>query len=204
MIEFNHLELVAGGRTVSFDISVSHLQRDNGEYYFKDMYISDIFAWNQNTYGNEAKAVSLYHTQLKDVRRVSRVVDIADLMKDTQIIFIKVLLGGNTPTDLPCGFKGRTVMGVAYDRCALYDKTVNLLNGLEGCEPDTKFMHNLLQIRAFEAAIKTGNFDKAIEWWNKFFNTTKQTKKNCAASSPTPTTHSVAPPPVKSCGCHGR
>jgi len=62
---------------------------------------------------------------------------------------------------------------------------MNLINEIEGCNPASNFIDYILRGKAFDLSLLTGNYLKAIEYWNAFFDEKEKTI-------------------TYNCGCHGR
>ena len=77
------------------------------------------------------------------------------------------------------------ILGVTYDKYPQYLKGMNLLTEMGGCEAPSNFIDYILQQKAFDISLNTGNYTRAIEYWNEFFNSKEKTITN-------------------KCGCHGR
>ena len=67
----------------------------------------------------------------------------------------------------------------------MYLQGMSLLNQLNGCDPAGDLIDYILTHKAFDISLQTGNYLKAIEYWNEFFN---EKEKNISYK----------------CGCHGR
>lgn len=200
MIEFRKLELEKEGKWLTFDIAISNVEDAEGTPYFNDVVIEQIQMYTADTYVDELptdRGITIYPSTPEDggVKEVHRTIE---MPVPADLVFIWVKTSKPSRYDLPCSYKGTTDIGVAFDRTKLFKAGLNLLNGLDGCSPNVNFINNLLQMKAFEVALKTGNFSRAIEWWNKFFKN-KTVKKNCGSKGDgTPYV------PVKTCGCNGR
>lgn len=200
MIEFRKLELEKEGKWLTFDIAVSNVQDSEGNPYFDNVVIEQIQLYTPNNYVENLptdKGITIYPSTSEDkaVREIHRTIE---MPAAADLVFIWVKTSKPSRLDLPCSYKGTTDVGVAFDRTKFFKTGLNLLNGLDGCTPNVNLINSLLQMKAFEIALRTGNFTRAIEWWNKFFGV-KKIRKACGSKEDgTPYV------PVKTCGCNGR
>jgi hypothetical protein len=77
------------------------------------------------------------------------------------------------------------ILGVTYDKYPMYLQGMKLLNELNGCDPPGDLIDYILTHKAFDLSLQTGNYLKAIDYWNEFFD---EKEKNISSK----------------CGCHGR
>ena len=89
---------------------------------------------------------------------------------DSDLFFVYVTLKGTPAPDTPCGMDGSLAVIVVYDTSRLYAAGMKYFSELEGnCNSRKVLTDYILQTKAIEFAVKTGNYAQAILWWNKFF-----------------------------------
>ena len=70
----------------------------------------------------------------------------------------------------PCGMDNITTLGVVSNLYPLYQHAFSYIKELGNtCSIPKNFINYILQYKAFELAIKTGHYTKAIKYWKKFF-----------------------------------
>lgn len=108
-----------------------------------------------------------------------------NLNKD--LLFVEVYTKGLPSLDTPCGLDiNPTIGAVAWFRPIL-NKILSHTKGItDRCEIPRSFMDFILLYRAFQLAIKTGNFKQAIKYWRMLF---KKNLKDVITNK---------------CTCHGR
>jgi hypothetical protein len=152
--------------------------------YYEDVYLDSIIIDTQKTYSalgpssNPLMTIDCGH--VKHYRTYLDIDSIADNM-----FFVYVISTGEPSDDTPCGLDTSMIMGVTYDKYPMYLQGMKLINELDGCEPAGNFIDYILTNKAFEICLLTGNYTKAIEYWNQFFD---EKEKNISSK----------------CGCHGR
>lgn len=135
-------------------------------------------------------------TLFEDKKSITLSLSVKDLLQllemdkssktDNPLFVVYVKTKGTPSIDTPCGQDSEYTMGVAINKCPLLNYILETANELDGsCIIPRTFINGLLQYEAFLLSVKTGNYDKALYYWEKFFN-----KRAFKA-------------PTKTCGCHG-
>lgn len=106
---------------------------------------------------------------------------------NNNIFFVYIVTNGIPAPDTPCGMDNIYTMGIAYNLRPIYNLGMNYVRDLTNeCSIPKNFIDYILRYKAFELALKTGNYTLAFKYWNKFFK-----DKISTVSKP------------KGCGCHG-
>jgi hypothetical protein len=137
------------------------------------------FASLESKFQIKKSGVKNYKLFIKDV-------DILyNLNKD--LLFIEVYTKGLPSPDTPCGLDiNPTVGAIAWFRPIL-NKVLSYTKSItDKCEIPRSFMDFILLYRAFQLAVKTGNFKQAIKYWRMLF---KKNLKDVITNK---------------CTCHGR
>lgn len=104
------------------------------------------------------------------------------------MFFVYAISSGNPTAATPCELRSpiavRTVMNLypVYRQSMIYTKELG-----DTCSIPKNFIDYILKIRALDIAIRTGNYNEAIRYWNILF-------KNLYYNSE----------PVNMCGCYGK
>lgn len=209
MIKFDKLEISKDGNFLTIEVSIENTtgtvyQGQELDYdWYRDVYLDQIIIDTDKSYsdlGPSGKVAILnlssesalnpetgqIETQDTYHKSYKYVLDIEGM--GNRLFFIYVTTKGEPAVTAPCGLKNpRTATGVAYNKYLLYKLSMNHLKsvGNSQCDYDKWFYDFLLRFYAFKLSIKSGKFNWAIVYWNKFFM--KDTQLETA----------------KPCGCHG-
>ena len=108
----------------------------------------------------------------------------ADLEND--ILFVYALASGTPSSDTPCGMDTVVTLGIALNIYPLYQKAMYYVGELaDSCGTSSDFTDFILKLKAFELAIKTGNYNQAISFWSKYLSgngATVTKKKGCGCN----------------------
>lgn len=106
---------------------------------------------------------------------------------DNNIFFVYIVTNGTPSPCTPCGMDNLYTMGITYNLRPLYNLGMNYVRELaDTCDIPRNFINYILRFKAFELAIRTGNYTDAFKYWDAFFK-----NKTSSISKP------------KGCGCHG-
>lgn len=117
-------------------------------------------------------------------RHINRIITAQELGLDTlnnNMFFIYIKTQGYPDPSTPCSMDKEYSISVVYNLKPFYCKAMNYIKSIDCiCEDKQQFIQFILQEKVFDLALRTGNFFKAIEYWNKFFaNKSNVTTKNC-------------------------
>lgn len=171
MIQFNALKINDCGTELTIDVSVQSLN------YYTNVYIDSIIIDTQDTYVNNGPSSSPVYTKTvegnnKNVRLTLRVNDFLGKITDfnSNLLFVYVKTKGNPSPDTPCSLDNKTTLGVVYNTIPIYDKGMLFLNEMyNDCGIPKGLINYILEIKALELSIRTKNYIRAIEYWNKHF-----------------------------------
>lgn len=178
MIRFNELRVTSDRKHLVIDVQIEELD------YYQDVFLDTIIIDTQKTFiptGPSSKPLMTI-----DCGRVKHYRDYIDI--DTiadNLFFVYAISVGEPLETTPCGLTEQSILGVTYDKYPMYLQGMSLLNQLNGCDPAGDLIDYILTHKAFDISLQTGNYLKAIEYWNEFFN---EKEKNISYK----------------CGCHGR
>ena len=171
MIEFNELQISPKCDTLHIDVSVLE------ESYYENVYIDSIFIDTQDTYVGSGPSSSPVYTYTSETDEKRVVLDLTKIdflnlngsVKDN-MFFIYVVLKGTPAPDTPCGKDNAVCIGVVINTYGFYQRAMYYIKEVENsCAIPKRFIDFLLQFKALELSVRTGNYPLAIRYWNKFF-----------------------------------
>lgn len=203
MVTINELRITPDGKNLIIDVSIENLS------YYDNVGIAAIIVDSQDTFiptGPSNRA--LYHMsyeissdkprdcssevvleengKIKQLRVILTEKDLGVALNDN-MFFIYIVTNGTPAPCTPCGMDNIYTLGIAYNLRPLYNLWMNYVRELDqSCTIPQNFIDNILRYKAFELALKTGNYTSAIDYWKRFF----QNKGPAVLKS-------------KGCGCHG-
>lgn len=179
MLQFNELRITPDRKYLVIDVQVQPLD------YYENIVVDTIVIDTQKTFSETGPSSKPFMTiDCEGAKHVRKFIDI-DTLADN-LFFVYAIASGEPAEDTPCGMSGFLIMGVAYDKYPIYLQGMKLLNEIGGCEPARNLIDYILQRKAFDISLQTGNYAKAIEYWNAFYNVKERSISNF------------------NCGCHGR
>lgn len=184
MLQFDKLELSQDGKTLTIVASVQDLS------YYQDILIKSLTIDTQDTFSiNGPSTKPIYRTSfgneigtgaVKGLREINVDVPISVLSTDSNNLLYVYLEAVGTPTaDTPCGMDNPITLGIVYNESTIYNEGMNYIKQIEkSCEIPKGFIDYILRYKALELTIKTKNYVKANEYWNKFFKGNKVVSLN--------------------------
>jgi hypothetical protein len=189
MIHFNELRITEDNKSLIIDVSV------DSDSCFSDVTLDTIIIDNQNTYidngpsSNPILSINIkeYYTKvltessceyaqvysesqeykcyIKDSKNIRLLINLEDYnIKSTDILFVYVISEG-TPT---CEIVKPYILGTVVNLYYIYTNAMNYIRETEcNCSIPKNFIDFILRLKALELCIKTGNYIKAIKYWNK-------------------------------------
>lgn len=178
MISYNELRITPDRKHLIIDVQVQDLP------YYENVLLDTIVIDTQKTFIETGPSSKPFMTiACGGVKQYREVIDI-DTVADN-LFFVYTISSGEPSEDTPCGMTEPYILGVTYDKYPQYLRGMKLFGELEGCDIPKNFIDYILQQKAFDISLDTGNYTKAIEYWEEFFNTKEKTIS-------------------RKCGCHGR
>lgn len=178
MLRFNELRITPDQKHLIVDVEVQPLE------YYDDVYVGAVVIDTQKTFsetGPSSKA--LFTFEYDEQKHIREVIDIDTIANN--LFFVYAIASGTPSENTPCGMTESSILGVAYDKYPMYIQGMKLLREMGGCEPSSNLIDYILQRKAFDISLLTGNYSEAIKYWNAFYNTKEVTVKS-------------------KCGCHGK
>lgn len=120
------------------------------------------------------------------ITRLRKVVDLEGFSGNNIFLVraVSATTDGEDPSGI-CSLNASETIGVAYDKCAIYNEILKKLKTISGCDIQDDVIDAILRLDAFEMSLKTGKYSEAIELWEDFFENNKSNHLSV------------------NCGCHG-
>lgn len=178
MINFNELRITPDAKFLIIDVQVDPLD------YYKDVYLDTIVVYTQQQYSSLGPSgTPIFTKPCEGMKHYRTVIDIDSISNN--IFFVEVLTTGDASEDAPCGMSTTPKLGITYNKYPIYQQGMKMLRNMDNCEPNGDVINYILQQKAFDLSLKTGDYDKAKQYWDIFFNDKERVIKS-------------------NCGCHGR
>lgn len=190
MIVFNNVKITQDNKTLIIDAEINHSE------LFKDMYITDIYIDNQDTYSQNGPSNNpVYHKKLEPITSGAGVVsynksvyltlDKLDIVGgiENNLLFVYIVVDGTPAPETPCGLDNTIWTKVVMNTYPLYTKLMKeFISASNTCIIPPSLIDTILRIEALDTSIKTGNNLAAIDIWNNYFKNIPQsitTNCNC-------------------------
>lgn len=101
-------------------------------------------------------------------------------IQPNDMLFVYVIATGVPASNTPCGLDNNKIIGTVLNLKNIYTKAISYLREIEcidNCQIPKNFINFILEFKALELSIKTGNYLQAIKYWKKFFTKVKVTSK---------------------------
>lgn len=86
------------------------------------------------------------------------------------IFFVYVIASGEPTVDTPYDLRNSKIIGTAINAYPIYKQSMEYTKELgDSCNIPKNFIDYIFRIKALDLAIKTGNYQEVIRYWNKFF-----------------------------------
>ena len=190
MVTFNELRITEDNKYLVIDVSI------DPDSCFNDVTLDTILIDNQDTYidngpsSNPILNINIkndytkvlvdtsecytsvyadtqeYECYVKDDNKHARVfISLEEYgIKSTDMLFIYVMTEG-TPS---CNIDKSYILGTVVNLYYIYTKAMGYIREIEcACSVPKHFVDFILNIKAIELCIKTGNYTQAIKYWNR-------------------------------------
>lgn len=209
MIDFNELRITPDGKHLIIDVSVNnasyydnvfikHIVIDTQDNYLPTGPSSQPIYTYETSYNktysipeqNGANPVEtedsyVFTENLEEKRHVRLILKESDLNKSLHdnMFFVYVIVDGYPEADTPCGFDKSVYMKSVLNVFPLYQKSMYYLQEVgKECTIPRTFINMILQLKAVQIGIKTGNYIEAFNQYKSFLETNNispTTKCNC-------------------------
>ena len=217
MIHFNKLEITEDGKCIIIDAEVDNLSWFKNNYIdrieiymypgatdaskntliYSKTFTEDTTTTTLGTDDNgcettiEGSYISTRHISLRlsvaDIKTNS-LVSLTDF--NSNIFFVRLYGGGEISQCVSCGYDTEYDLGVVYNLRPFYNVGMGYIKALaDDCNIDKNFIDYIMRYYAFRLALKTGNLEQAVKYWNDLITGAKSTTSTVNTSS--------------KCGCHG-
>ena len=152
MIHFNSLQIVRNNNSSSLCIDVSIVDAEYGN----NCYLTGIYICNQDTFlkdfthSTPSWSIELVNHERRYADTIPLNNTVPDL-KDSDLFFIFVTWGGTPGESIPCGKDKNPQLGITYDRCFIYQQSMNFFKNLDlSCTGAVNNIDILLNHKYFE------------------------------------------------------
>lgn len=178
MINFQELRITPNDEHLIIDVVI-----DSSDYY-KDVVLDSIVIDTQDTYiDNGASENYVYRYTLteeddnKHIRLILTQKEIGTIKNN--MFFVYVITTGE-PADESVLDKNYKSVGVVFNTYPIYKESMMYTKEVAcGCGIPKKFIDYILKLKVLEIAVRTGNYQEAIRYWNKLFRNSINTQCNC-------------------------
>lgn len=177
MITFDELRITADGDSLVVNASIAPYD------YYDNVYISAIYVDTDKTFSAtgtpSSEAVLLYEntdsdTTIKNVTLSAEPKQFDLSTFNGRILYVYGVASGVPSSDTPCTMDNEYSIGIAVNWYTFYQNGMKYLRSTLdgcGCSPDDAFIDWILRFKAFELALRTGNYavanTKIEEWYNE-------------------------------------
>ena len=93
----------------------------------------------------------------------------ANDINSMDMLFVYVRTKGTPAPDTPCGLDKETTLGTVVNMLPFYQQGMQYIRELGNtCNTPKGYTDFILKLKALEMSVKTGNYTKAIEYFNSF------------------------------------
>ncbi len=176
MLQFNQLRITPDGKKLIVDISVRDME------YYQGVYVNSVIIDTQKTYdvtGPSSNPLFTFDYSGQEKKHITEYIDV-DSIADN-LFFVYAFATGDAEPDTPCGMKKTSIMGVVYDKSALYKNGMKFISSVKDCNFPREFIDYILRYKAFDLALDSCNYTQAIEYWNNYISKSRinRTSKRC-------------------------
>ena len=172
MIQYNELRISQDKKYLIIDVQIQEMD------YYENVTLQQIIINTQDEYNVSGPNISISEDRIitecsgkKHYRTFFPIDGIAD-----NLFFVYTIADGEPTPDTPCGMKDQWILGVAYDKYPMYLKGIQYISQLnKNCEPPSDLIDYILQHKAFDLSLLTGNYLKAIDYWKMFKDSKEKT-----------------------------
>lgn len=166
MITINNCKISSSGKCLNIKATIPKIT------YYDNMYIQSVSISTDEDYiKNIHKTKEVYSNNDKDVKSINLTVTAKELGLDSfndNMFFVYITCGGIPAITTPCGMDEATSCCVAVNMKPIYDSAMNYIKELnDTCNIPRNFIDFILRFKAYELAVRSGHFNKAIQYWYK-------------------------------------
>ena len=190
MVEFKELEVDPKKRKLIISARVKD------EDIYEDVYLDSIIIDSDNTYKEGGPSLDpiykkevtygkqgfSYYDRLSNASEDGKYkelnIEISEkelgVNLDNTLFFIYIVTKGTPKSETPCGADNKTTIGIAYSTKLIYDRYLKLFKEFNDCcSPHLGLTDFDLKYRAFIVCLRTRNFIKAIDFYQKFIKNSR-------------------------------
>lgn len=167
MIQIDELKITPSGDCFKLNCYVEGLD------YYEDIYLKSIIIDTQDTFLTSGPSENyIYKKDFKAEDKIKKAE--LSLTKeelctdlDNNIFFVYITVQGTPAPDTPCGYDNKITLASVVNLYPIFHNTVCLLKQMNrDCEIPKDLIQLILQVKALELSIKSGQHSLAIKHWN--------------------------------------
>lgn len=168
MVEINKLVVLPDNKGIYLEASIPDYT------YFSNVYLGKISIDTQDTYSSTGVSTNPIYTKTLDsnTKSIQITIPMTDLLVSTigTLFFVYVEATGTPGSDTPCGQDETTTLKVITDLTCEYQKVYSFINEFNNvCAIPKGFIDYILKLKYFQMSLDNGDYQQAINFWNKFF-----------------------------------
>lgn len=184
MITLNECKIDQKGKKFHIEATIKDLR------YYDNVYIDSVVIDTNETYSPSGPSDKPVFK--KELEGDEKYIDLCITAKemsletfDNNMFFVYIMAKGTPAPDTPCGMDNEYILSVVINYRPIYNMIMGYIKELNSeCNIPKGFIDMILRMKAFEIALKTGNYPTAIKWWEKFFKNKVSVsyKKGCGCN----------------------
>lgn len=191
MLQWNELRVTPDGKYLIIDVQVQNMD------YYQDVTLAalylniykkpedftapmpdskSILLWQYEPSKEKTEDTTTEEGELNS-KHIRKFIDIDGLSEN--LFFVYAVADGEATPETPCGCADHVLIGITYNQGLLYKNSVNALSTINDCTPSLELIDYILNEKAFEISLKTGDYRGAIGYWNNVFKSKITATKPC-------------------------
>lgn len=165
MIQFNELRITPNDKKIIVDVEIAN------SVYYDNISIDSIVIDTQDTYVDNGPSTNAVYSTSVNSKSIRLSIDTEEYPElKGKMLFIYVITAGEFPSDTPIEIRKHNTIGTLINTYPIYKKAMLYTKELADTNSIPRgFIDQILKIKALDLALKTGNHQEAIRYWNKLF-----------------------------------
>lgn len=176
-------DILVSKNSIHFKVNVcNHVWFKNVYLKSISIYTQDTFDPNKQEYGDNPIWIQ-YYNNVKSAEEIITLQNTADFSPNTfdkDLFFICVQVTGTPDKNTPCELDKEWTVVIAYYLRDFYNKGISYLKELnQSCQEPKGFIDYILRYKAFQLALKAGDYNRALTYWKDFIKGESMATSNC-------------------------
>ena len=171
MIKFNECRITYNGQTFHINAQI-----EEGDY-FTNVYIDKVIIDDITTYNTTGPSLSPVYQYTSDGNQKSVKLDLnykdigGGTLMNRNFFFVWVIAKGTPSSNTPCGEDSALLLCIAFSEGIILNTGMHYVAELadKGRIPQ-EFISWILDFKALELSIKTGNYNDAVDIWKRIID----------------------------------